>query len=329
MSTKISLQQRTSDQALQEWYTTTLKPDLEKTEQQRVRTLGWVYLAFAVAGLALLPILFLDELQGWLELAAKGGFIAGAATGGLLLQRLRNQLKQSLVTNVCTYLGMTHTAKPDHYPLDSFVRAGILPANYQRARLEDKITGCHDGVKFSLCETRLSTTRIKDQNQGTTRTHTLFQGILLQFSFNKSFTGHTRILAKTGRISSLLSLEQIEPSQRGEPVFLEDPRFNELFTVYSTDQIEARYLLTPGFMERLLELDELLGDTRRGKGSNLYAGFIGGNLLIAIRTTQNRFEGGSLFENVVQFTRVEDLLKEIRLIHATIETLNLENTSQV
>ena len=177
-------------------------------------------------------------------------------------------------------------------------------ANYQRARLEDKITGCHDGVKFSLCETRLSTTRIKDQNQGTTRTHTLFQGILLQFSFNKSFTGHTRILAKTGRISSLLSLEQIEPSQRGEPVFLEDPRFNELFTVYSTDQIEARYLLTPGFMERLLELDELLGDTRRGKGSNLYAGFIGGNLLIAIRTTQNGLKR-SLFENVIR-SRVED-----------------------
>lgn len=35
-----------------------------------------------------------------------------------------------------------------------------------------------------------------------------------------------------------------------EKVTLEDPEFNEIFEVYSNDQVESRYLLTPAFMER-------------------------------------------------------------------------------
>jgi hypothetical protein len=38
-------------------------------------------------------------------------------------------------------------------------------------------------------------------------------------------------------------------------VRLEDPRFEERYQVYSSDQIGARALLTPAVMERLMELD--------------------------------------------------------------------------
>jgi Protein of unknown function (DUF3137) len=39
-----------------------------------------------------------------------------------------------------------------------------------------------------------------------------------------------------------------------EPVRLEDPRFEGRFEAYSDDQIEARALLTPAFMERFMAL---------------------------------------------------------------------------
>jgi hypothetical protein len=39
-----------------------------------------------------------------------------------------------------------------------------------------------------------------------------------------------------------------------EPVRLEDPRFEGQYEVYSTNQIEARALLTPAFMERFMAL---------------------------------------------------------------------------
>jgi hypothetical protein len=39
-----------------------------------------------------------------------------------------------------------------------------------------------------------------------------------------------------------------------QQVALEDPRFEAVYDVWSTDQIAARALLTPAFMERLLAL---------------------------------------------------------------------------
>lgn len=39
-----------------------------------------------------------------------------------------------------------------------------------------------------------------------------------------------------------------------EPVTLEDPKFCRDYNVYSSDQTEARYLITPSFMERFRKL---------------------------------------------------------------------------
>ena len=63
--------------------------------------------------------------------------------------------------------------------------------------------------------------------------------------FQKDFQGHTTVLR-----NSLFKL-----SFSGSRVKLENPDFEKTFDVYSTDQIEARYLLSPSMMERLLALD--------------------------------------------------------------------------
>ena len=47
-----------------------------------------------------------------------------------------------------------------------------------------------------------------------------------------------------------------------EVVRLEDPVFDKLFNVYSNDQIEARYLLTTTFMERLIEVEKAFGSQK-------------------------------------------------------------------
>lgn len=36
---------------------------------------------------------------------------------------------------------------------------------------------------------------------------------------------------------------------------MESPDFEKVFDVFSTNQIEARYLITPSMMERMLKLD--------------------------------------------------------------------------
>lgn len=44
-----------------------------------------------------------------------------------------------------------------------------------------------------------------------------------------------------------------------QKVTLEDSEFNQMYDIYSDDQVEARYILTPTFMERLKNVREVIG----------------------------------------------------------------------
>ena len=44
-----------------------------------------------------------------------------------------------------------------------------------------------------------------------------------------------------------------------QKVTLEDLEFNQMYDIYSDDQVEARYILTPTFMERLKNIREVIG----------------------------------------------------------------------
>ncbi len=66
---------------------------------------------------------------------------------------------------------------------------------------------------------------------------------------------------------------------------LEDPRFEQEFVVYADDQVEARYVLTPSLMERLVEFKQKAGRPSASR-------FLGPNVNIAIETERNMFEPG-------------------------------------
>ena len=74
--------------------------------------------------------------------------------------------------------------------------------------------------------------------------HNFKSFLLVSYKTNKKFKGETIIHS--------LSTLQMPISNKKQPVLLEDPVFNENFKVLADDQVEARYLLTPSFMSRLL-----------------------------------------------------------------------------
>ncbi len=84
--------------------------------------------------------------------------------------------------------------------------------------------------------------------------HFSFRGMFCWLSFNKTLNGHTVILPnnRTTRLDRMVSMNFSDEQQ----VRLEDPRFTKHFVVYSTDQIEARYVLTTALMERIVTLKE-------------------------------------------------------------------------
>ncbi len=95
-------------------------------------------------------------------------------------------------------------------------------------------------------------------------------------------------------------------------VGLADPVFQKTFQAYGTDQVESRYLLTPDFMEQLLDLETSVD------GKNIRFGFWEKQLLIAVET-KDRFESGSMLQSLTEPARAQKILDEITAVYDVID----------
>ena len=86
-----------------------------------------------------------------------------------------------------------------------------------------------------------------------------FKGLFFTADFNKKLNGFTIVLpdAYEKKFGFLAKTIQELKKNKGELVYLEDPRFEKEFMVYSTDQIEARYILSTNFMEKILAFKKI------------------------------------------------------------------------
>lgn len=100
-------------------------------------------------------------------------------------------------------------------------------------------------------------------------------------------------------------------------VKLEDVGFDKQFSVYTKDQVEARYLLTPTFMERLKHLETSFG-TRGIKCS-----FFDDCIMFAISSKKDLFELGSLYKSLKSKKSVEEFYNEIQSVQNMIDYLKL------
>jgi hypothetical protein len=141
---------------------------------------------------------------------------------------------------------------------------------------EDLVTGRHGATSFRFSELHV---KHVERNKKGTSTRVVFDGLFFVADFNKSFRGHTlvlpdlaeRALGSFGR--AFQSLGSAGSSLR--LVELEDPAFERAFKVSASDPVEARYLLSPSLMQRILAFHE-------NTGGKLRLGFMGGRVYVAL-----------------------------------------------
>ena len=105
-----------------------------------------------------------------------------------------------------------------------------------------------------------------------------------------------------------------------ERVLLEDVVFNEKFYVFSSDQVEARYLLTPTFMNRMLKyntsptsrITTVIFDNTLSKDANVF---------LSIYTGKDFFENKS---DPLSAKVYWDILQDIKEIVQVVEGLKLD-----
>jgi len=197
----------------------------------------------------------------------------------------------------------------------------IIPS-YDSSHLEDYVKGDYKDVTLELTEARLQETRGSGKNR---RTVTVFNGIFVLLEMNKNFSGKTIVKKDAGRMGNWFTkklgknLFSKTTATDLENVKLEDPVFEKKFEVYSNDQVEARYLLTTSFMERLLELSSLFS-----KQGVIQCSFYLNKLLLMIPSDKNRFEVGSIYQPATFVDDINHILKEMAIIFQIIDILKLE-----
>jgi hypothetical protein len=131
--------------------------------------------------------------------------------------------------------------------------------------------------------------------------------------FPKRFEGVTQVFRDAGFFNALVKL-----GQRRERVRLEDPKFEKAFEVYGSDQVEARFILTPDFMERLLVLEEAFA------GKQLRCAFSGGEMFLAV-AGKNLFEPGSMHRPMNDLTRVREILQDFAAMFLLIDAVKRQS----
>lgn len=108
-----------------------------------------------------------------------------------------------------------------------------------------------------------------------------------------------------------------------QKVKLEDWDFDKRFDVLSTSQVEARYLITPSFMERLKSLETAFG------AKNLKCSFFEDNIMFAISTRKDLFEFGSLYHSIKNSKAVEEVYNQIKSIQDMIKHFKLDEKTRL
>lgn len=205
--------------------------------------------------------------------------------------------------------------------------SGLFKQNIDKYSSEDLIYGKVGETDLRCSEVHAIEIRESTDSKGNrTRTeHTIFRGVFVIADFHKEFHGQTVVLpdveqAFLGRfgqffqgLASKLGLTQ------GQLVKLEDPEFEKLFKVYSSDQIEARYILSPSMMQRIVEF-------RKKQTHHVFISFFNSDMYIGVWCNRNRFEPPSLFVQPNRLLKPEllrEYLEDIQFIVDIVEQMNL------
>ena len=250
------------------------------------------FMIASVVAVPLMAVIWVAQLFGdWFnaELRMFASFI-GLGGGGAWAYGPRakaiKETKRGINTAIAESLGLTFadSFEPGHG--FELAKTYQMVPSYNRSSFEDLWSGDLGGRAFTLHETHL-----EQRRQSGKRTHyvTVFRGAILTLAFDRQFHG-TTLVERNKKHRKLFGGQKDSVTFDGHQLDCADmvhPEFEDMFTVWSDDQVEARYLVHPRYVERLIEVEQAFG------GQNIRTLFKGGELAIAI-DSGNMFESGSL-----------------------------------
>ena len=225
---------------------------------------------------------------GFTRLASVGAIALAGWWGYLPIAAAKQAIKVGINSAIAASYGLTysHDVEPGA-EYEAARRYGLLPS-FDRSGFEDRWHGTLEEHDFDLYECHLEEQRGSGKNR---RWVTVFRGPIIRMGFGRRFHS-TTLLERAGRHRKWLGLGGASDhvsfdSHRLDRVDQVHPAFGENFALFSDDQVEARVLVHPSYIEHLLRLESAFG------ARELRALFRGGEVIIAIEAG-NQFESGGM-----------------------------------
>lgn len=268
--------------------------------------------------------------------------------------KLKNKIKQTFIPKIIQTLGEIHWNTGNTIISDTILEKSKLFESYNVRSNDDTFEGKYNGIEFKVSETNLS----YESGSGDKRTvSTVFNGIIVLIDSNKETKAHTIIETKVKAIQkiikeislsvlllwfSILSIGNgihtnnitalvvgivlplviilfIFPKNQMMRMKLEDSDFNKKYIVTTEDQIEGRYLITTGFMDRFKNLQTAFGT------KNIKCAFFDNKIMFALHTNKDFFElSGGLFHSLKHPKRVKSFYEETTAIYDIIDYFKLD-----
>ncbi len=268
-------------------------------------------------------------------------------------KKFKNFLKEKCKSNILRNYNLITGNEGLGFPY-YLLKDSNLFCKYTYEKTDDVIMGKYKNVEYTISETKLI---IEVKNFK----FTVFKGVIISFKSNKKILAETLVTTKGDNnirnyppnsnftkvfiglycimlcgicilldikfpiiaiiILAGISIALFVEKNAMKDVNLEDVSFDKRFNVYTKDQVEARYLLTTTFMDRLKSLETSFGT----KG--IKCSFFDDNIMFAIPTKKDLFELGSLYHSLKSQKQIEEFYNELESIQQMIDQFKLnENT---
>ena len=215
-----------------------------------------------------------------------------------------NKIKSKIMPTVCSCFGAMRWYEGRYTDNEFMFSNSCVIPDYTSSSYDDVFEGIYKDVGIEIIEAEY------DRGSGKNR-RTVFNGVIVKLDMNKNFKGHT-VIKPDGILHT-------SPKSSLKHTTLEDVVFEKKFDVFTDDEVEARYLITTAFMDRLNNMKTAF------QANEISCAFYDKYLFIALSTPKDLFSLGSLTKSVNDSQQYFQMYEQMVSIVKMIDHFNLNN----
>ena len=228
----------------------------------------------------------------------------------VILKNYKNRAKEIVLEKLLSYIGnFKFGSKYFENNMEDLHNIHLFD-DFNEFDFDDMFTGQYKSLDVDITEIDLKKITGTGKNR---REKQVFKGILIITPILKKYKSSCYTLVKPNSKLNLRYKDRIH---------LEDVEFEKYYDAYSNDQIEARYMLTTAFIQRMTQL------AKKESGKNISICFEKGYVYIAVESNKDWFEI-PILQPATKITNYRAIILEIITLLKIIDSLNLDKKTVI